>query len=180
MPSWSLSALFEALVAPRPETGAPDWLVPAPPVTLVRVVGVPPPVPVRAAGARELAGRPAGGGATLVPPATGTTIPGVAPGVPAGDFEAGEVLVSTVGRSVTLVVSGCPGADGHCVQPRSGAVSAPTPRTPATRPAATVPAKRRSRTSKWRLAPLPSSRGWIIDMPVAPSRHSFGKFYGEH
>ncbi len=55
-------------------------------------------------------------------------------------------------------------ADGQLVHPSSGAVSAPTPRTPAMHPAAIVPAKRRSRAADG-VSPLMPSRLFSSVMP---------------
>ena len=73
----------------------------------------------------------------------------------------------------------CPLA-GHFVQPSRGALSAPTPRTPATSPAATVPANLKSRTAS-RRAPPEASRFVSVNaksdpLPRALSASSKGCF----
>ena len=51
---------------------------------------------------------------------------------------------SALARTTGWLVACCVSADGQSFQPTSGAASAPRPSVPATRPAAIVPAKRRS------------------------------------
>src|SRR4051812_4668661 len=130
----------------------PVWPLPVPPgvalpASLVRVLAD------REAGASAGAGEPPstppGVVASTVPgTATGPTTPMVAgvplPGRPRLSREVCEDGIA--GRSTVSVCSPPEvRADGSLSQPTSGAAIAPTPSTPAHSPAATVPAKRRSR-----------------------------------
>src|SRR5919108_76413 len=127
------------------------------------------------------------------PPDTETPTPTVAP-PPVGSTRATGPVVAwslasfcrcccrcccaTVGWSdgdCMRTVSSRPGCSpsGHSLHPRSGAASAPTPSTPATSPAATVPANLRSRRATGRFA----LRAWrlvsVTDMSHFPFRGSY-------
>ena len=84
--------------------------------------------------------------AALPPPAERST----------GRRSSGETWPSGIFTAGALPSPDCP-PSGQFVQPSRGALSAPTPRTPATSPAATVPANLKSRTAR-RRAPPEASR----------------------
>jgi hypothetical protein len=170
MPSPSLSrspgSAKPGLPKSSPEP-APGLLVPlrlSASVTSGDVVPVPP-----------AAGVPAVAGAVPSPAAAMTS----AVAVPTPGIAAGPVGVrplpwrSCVGAWRTTGVLMCtvfsflpPGWSwsGQSVQPRSGALRAPTPSTPATSPAATVPANRRSRRPTERVLRRASRLVFVSDM----------------
>src|SRR5262245_9266715 len=118
----------------------------------------PPPLPPVERGAVTLTG-------VVTPPVVGTTATGPRPGIVSGfvavspatpprEPEKGEVPVRLfrVAGAVSvseppLAVSSALRTDGHWFQPSIGAASAPAPRMATTRPAATLPANRRSRSA---------------------------------
>jgi hypothetical protein len=90
---------------------------------------------------------------------------------------ASRSLGATMVAGLSSPPPGC-SVSGHSDQPSSGALSAPTPSTPATSPAATVPANLRSRTATGRLVRRASRFVFVSDMSDSPSAAAIGKFYG--
>src|SRR5215210_306134 len=178
MPSSSLSVLWKLVLAlPKPDAGAPDddgfdaprrrtlradcepLRVPASEPVPEPPAAEPEPEP-EPESEPEPEPEPPSVSRTVVPDGPMPTLPRPPAGTTTGEIAVAPLPIDPVeGRStgaadarsrrVTVPAwSLDPGEDGHSVQPSSGAVSAPTPRTPATSPAATVPAKRTSRMAK--------------------------------
>ncbi len=146
-PSLSVTSGLSKPVPPKPlseRSGPPSPTTPP--------LVPPPPAPPVEVDVGTVAGSPTGR-TSVVPPGPGRSIVMAGPRREASRSISDEL--SPVARRTGFFVSW----DRPCVQvdqPSSGAASAPTPSTPATSPAATVPANLRSRTATGRSAPSAS------------------------
>jgi hypothetical protein len=127
--------------------------------TRTRLRAPSPPPPWRGAGAETSVDSPTSPASPASPPVTGTALAGppgsgapsrpVASLRPFGERRSVRAVVTLPAGAASVTASlSPPGVSpvGQSDQPRSGALKAPMPSTPATSPAATVPANRRSRT----------------------------------
>ncbi len=117
---------------------------------------------------------------TLVPVAATreVTLPSsvLEPPEPLPSIVASRSLGAIIVTALSSPALGC--GEFHSDQPSSGALKAPTPSTPATSPAATVPANLRSRTATGRLVRRASRLVFVSDMSDSPSAAPIGKLYG--